>query len=336
MYHDVADDGDGRISCSEFHVYVFGDTTALLSHSLSGSDSEGTNGATKRSASHSGQIQQPELSPGPYSGPDMEPRQQPLSRAAQRYVHSLWRSLDRLQDPPAAVEIATGQAPKCTKALEGSDGTPINAADSQRKKRAAATVQREQQAKLFQRTPAEERYGRGENTPVDEKGQTRAKAVHRVMQLQQVAGQLLAAEAAASKTEAAMREIQSVSNHHEEQQLLGAGKSRQQDATDHAASLGADCDKDRSEEDSQRSQSWESPMKTALESEGAATSEEAKASDTEEEDDWSPQCASTRVASAASAAVAAAAVEEVARLRAQLADRDRQIAAFVRSKESIK
>ena len=41
--------------------------------------------------------------------------------------------------------------------------------------------------------------------------------------------------------------------------------------------------------------------------------------------------ASVRVASAASAAVAAAAVEEVARLRAELADRDRQIAEFLRT-----
>ena len=48
---------------------------------------------------------------------------------------------------------------------------------------------------------------------------------------------------------------------------------------------------------------------------------------------WSPHRTSARVASAATGLVAAAAVEEVNRLRAELADRDRQIAELLRSRE---
>jgi hypothetical protein len=97
-----------------------------------------------------------------------------------------------------------------------------------------------------------------------------------MMHLQEVAGQFLAAEAAASQAESAMWGLRSIQN-------------RPSDYED-----------------------------------------EVEVSDSDGED-WSPGRASARVASAASAAVAAAAVEEVSRLRAELAERDRQIAEFRRT-----
>lgn len=57
--------------------------------------------------------------------------------------------------------------------------------------------------------------------------------------------------------------------------------------------------------------------------------EEGEEEGEDDDDVWSPRSASVRVASAASAAVAAAAVQEVERLRVELAERDRRIAAMM-------
>ena len=80
------------------------------------------------------------------------------------------------------------------------------------KLRAVAVVQREQQAKLNQRGQLDQQCGERQSTP-DTANSSRtshkrsADTVRRMMQLQEVAGQMLAAEAAAAEAESAMAEL---------------------------------------------------------------------------------------------------------------------------------
>lgn len=245
---------------------------------------------------------QPKPEPEPEPQPQLELRQQPLSRSAQRYVNSLWRSLDQIdQESPVAVATIVAQA--CSRdnkptvdsrrSIEKSDKA---AADG--KLRAVAVVQREQQAKFNQRSQPEQQCGERERTP-DTASSSRASrkhstdAVRHMMQLQEIAGQLVAAEAAASKAESAMWELRPRTPRNSDCVELQFEPEADQGAMSDGSDVGE--------------------------------------TDDEVQEDWSPHRASVRVASAASAAVAAAAVEEVARLRAELADRDRQIAEFLRT-----
>ena len=359
----VAGDGDGRISFRDFYLNVFGyphgsgldgDARVLLDETSSGSDFEEAEQVQQvKSDSFVFQLgQMKEIEPQP------EPGQLPLSRSAQRYVNQLWRSLDRIdqEPPPGAVNAEPVRSRDNSTTVGSRSSIQTNdevAADC--KLRAVAVVQREQQAKIKQQRQSDGLCGETECTP-DTASSRRGSykrstdAVRSMMQLQEVAGQLLAAEAAASRAESAMMELRARTSDCEEEQLPTAGnpgehavqvmsgdsepRGRDQSGSSTSVIREITCRGDLVDDSKCRGQSFRTSLKTSLEPEcdQGSTSDGSDASNTDEEREaWSPHRASVRVASAASAAVAAAAVEEVARLRAELADRDRQIAEFLRT-----
>lgn len=394
MFRTIGD-GDGSISFSEFHLYLFGrpygsecseSIPTMPDESLSESDYTESEQEQQLSEKRFGMQSGLKPPKAERLDPEQEAEQQsqtslhPLSRSAHRYVNSLWRSLDRLnQEPPAAVlEATAGGRERIATGNETTAGnrSPIENSDevsSIRRSTAVDTVRREQHTKLVHEIRRQEQQKKQGHTgaalsscSVDTQArQSSTDVVRRMMRLQEAAGQLLAAEAAASQAESAMWELRSRPSNYDEELLSTVSSARGDIFAAHATpdcwnhgrrnvstatssvavqvtttgrteasfeELETDSREDLPAELHQSGQS----LQLSLEGEGErdASNNEADTSGSEETEEWSPQRASVRVASAASAAVAAAAVEEVARLRAELADKDRQIVELLRSKEN--